>query len=166
MAAYALGFPLQLGSAGLGSIFQVGPIFEIQTGPTDSARVNEIVLRPFPNASAASQMSVGFGLPAAKGVGTLGYALTVENTFNTNTAPGVLIYTQWTTMPTVPTNFLRRVSNGSAVGAATGSQPLFCRFPRGLILAKSTSLVAWMISTALTVAAGGVQYDGHVDIDI
>jgi hypothetical protein len=63
----------------------------------------------------------------------------------------------WTKPPTIPTNFLRRMSYGGNSGAASHFQrDIVFHFKRGLIVLPSSSLSIWVPTTA--VAAGDANF--------
>jgi uncharacterized membrane protein len=90
---------------------------------------------------AATAGSVGIGVPALIGVTpTTSYRVIAED-------PAVplgatIVATAWTTAPTVPAFFYRRLYLKAAIG-----QPLIVGFPRGLTIPQSGSLVLWNIAT-------------------
>ena len=133
-----------------------GPIFELQTGATDYLRISEILVSLTNTSSNAAliQTTLGVGVPAARGTGNARASVplsTKEDAGNTNSSPGVVVYTGWTTQPTAPTNYLRRISSSSANNAGQSTFMRF-RFGRGLGVPPSSSLVLWLISTSI--AAG------------
>jgi hypothetical protein len=84
----------------------------------------------------------GWGIPAVAGEGR-------RNPFyfqpEDPSSPASLtaIYMDWTsTRPTSPTTFIRKVTLVASAG--TG---IIWAFPRGIIITKATSVVAWAIST-------------------
>jgi hypothetical protein len=58
----------------------------------------------------------------------------------------------WGTPPTVPLNFFRRVTCPATIGAG-----VIWTFPRGLIIATSSSLILWVLATAPVLDAWAVE---------
>lgn len=122
-----------------------GPLFEIQSGPTDYAIINGIVFHWNPRASANPTLTMGVGVPAARGVGINGIAFLNGDGGNNNSNSGLRIYSQWNTLPTVPTNFMRRLSISFSNGH-WATIPF--RFSKGIKMQPSTSLVFWSIAAS------------------
>jgi hypothetical protein len=93
--------------------------------------------------AAATASTYGLGRPAAIGdTPTTPVDLLVEDPANVFAANVALSALAWGTGPTVPTAFLRRISLPATVG--TG---VIWTWPTGLVLAVSTSIVLWNLST-------------------
>lgn len=130
MARYDLGFRTLDGTVSL-------PAAEIRSTSSDKPRLLELGM--LQAAAAASALNIGIGVPAALGIGPISVTkMLAEETADPN-APCV-IATQWTTKPTIPNAFYRRV--GAATGIGNG---IILGFPRGLTIAVSSSLVLWNI---------------------
>ena len=110
---------------------------EIRTATTPRPRIFEIGI----SLQAATASEIGLGRPAA-----IGLTPTSPVTWLAED-PGDPVGTvqtalAWATGPTVPANFLRRVSLEAKIGAG-----IIWTFPRGLIIPISSGLVLWNIST-------------------
>ncbi len=85
----------------------------------------------------------GMGVPAAIGVvPTSPAAFTFEDTGNTS-APGTTTALAWSTSPTNPTVFSRRVSVPATIGAG-----VVWTFPRGFAVLKAKTLTTLSIITS------------------
>ena len=115
--------------------------WEIRTAATDRAYVFEIGI----TINAATASVFGLGRPAAIGV-TPTSPVTFLAEDPGAPASTVQATLAWATGPTVPANFLRRISLPATVGAG-----VIWTFPRGLIIPISSSIVLWNI-TATSVA--------------
>jgi hypothetical protein len=110
---------------------------EVRTTSTDRASVMEMGI----TINAATASVFGLGRPAAIGV-TPTSPVTVLAEDPASPAGTVTTALAWGTGPTVPTNFFRRVSLPATIGAG-----IIWTFPRGLIIAVSSSVVLWNIVT-------------------
>jgi len=91
--------------------------------------------------NAATASVFGYGTPAAIGV-TPTTPVTVLTEDGGNTSAGnTTTALAWATPPTVPANFLRRISLPATVGAG-----IIFTFPRGIFKLKATTTVLWNIS--------------------
>ncbi len=103
---------------------------------TNSPRIMEIGA----SLGAATASTYGIGRAANTPVQTSGVALLQENpndpTGNTKAAVA------WSTAPTVPANFFRRITLPATIGAG-----VIWTFPRGLMLAASAAMEFWNIAT-------------------
>jgi hypothetical protein len=92
--------------------------------------------------NAATASAFGFGRPAAIGlVPTSPVTVLAED--GGNTSAGVTTTAlAWGTQPTIPTNFLRRVSLPATVGAG-----IIWTFPRGIGVLKALTTTVWNLST-------------------
>lgn len=125
------------------------PAVELLTTSTDKPRILSIEINP----EAALGGVLGLGIPGAAGIGALSYTtLLPEDPADPNCT--VKYATQWSTGPTVPSNYFRRASFPTF--AAMG---IIWQFPKGLIMAANTSMVLWNI------AAGDV-FDVRVIMEI
>lgn len=111
--------------------------WEIRTASGDRAVVLEIGI----TLAAATASTYGLGRPAAIGVTptTPVTVLAEDSGAPVGTAQSALA---WATGPTVPVNFLRRVSLPATIG--TG---MVWTFPAGLVIPVSNSLVLWNLGT-------------------
>ncbi len=121
---------------------------EIRTAATDRPRIMEIGIF----LAAATASTFGLGRPQAIGITPTTPVIVLQED------PGDPVGTvqtalAWGTGPTVPLQFLRRISLPATIG--TG---VIWTFPRGLIIPISSSIVIWNIT------ATGVV-DIHVVID-
>jgi hypothetical protein len=109
---------------------------ELRTASTDRALLAE--MHAFLTAATASVF--GIGRPAAIGVTPTSPItwLAEDPADPAGTAQTALA---WGTGPTVPANFFRRLGLPATIGAG-----FILNFPRGLIIAVSSSLVLWNIS--------------------
>ncbi len=146
---------------------ELGPVLEIQTGPTDYCSILEIEFQMQQNNQAGAQISFGVGKPQAQGVGysISRNALIGENALLTNTSPGVQVFTDWSKQPTVPLNYFRRWTSSGAATTGQRTIPIRLRFPAGLKMAASSSIVVWSISTGYATLAGPGLFDVRVGFD-
>jgi hypothetical protein len=121
---------------------------EMRTASTDRPRLMEMGV--FMAAATASQY--GLGRPAAIGV-TPTSPVTVLAEDPGDSTGTVTTALAWSTAPTVPANFFRRVYLPATLGAG-----IYWVFPRGLVVAVSSSIVLWNIGS------NGVV-DTHVVVD-
>jgi hypothetical protein len=110
---------------------------EIRTTATDRPRLMELGI----TISAATASVFGLGRPAAIGT-TPTTPVTVLAEDTGDPAGTITTALAWATAPTVPANFFRRVSLPATVGAG-----IIWTFPRGLVIAVSSSVVVWNITT-------------------
>jgi hypothetical protein len=113
---------------------------ELRAAATDAIYVYEVGV--FLNAATAS--TIGLGRPAnngsvAGGTPTLGQA----NIQDDPVAVGGVTTTGWTTAPTAPTVFLRRIGLPAAIGNG-----IIWTWPKGLRVKQSTSLVVWNVAAS------------------
>jgi len=109
---------------------------ELRTAATDRAALLELGV--FLNAATASIF--GVGRPAAIGM-TPTSPITWLAEDPANPAGTAQTALAWGTGPTVPANFFRRVNLPATIGAG-----VILSFPRGLVIAISSSLVLWNLS--------------------
>lgn len=113
--------------------------WEVRSGATNAPLILEVGITQ----NAATAGVYGIGRPAAIGVTpTSPQNFVAEGAANQPTSISTAAVA-WGTGPTVPANFLRRVSCAATVGVGT-----IFSFPRGLQLAVSSSMVIWLITTA------------------
>jgi len=122
---------------------------EVRTAATDRASVMEIGIF----LAAATASVYGIGRPAAIGV-TPTSPITVLAEDPASPAGTVTTAVAWGTGPTVPANFFRRIALPATIG--TG---VIWTFPRGLVIAVSSSIVFWNITT------NSAAVDNHVVVD-
>jgi hypothetical protein len=129
MAAYELGFLTTTVASGSNG-------FEFRAG-ADPAYIYEIGL----SLAAATATTVGLGRPAnTVGVGgtlTVGQGNVSDDAAST---AGVVL-SGWTTVPTVPAQFLRRFAAPAAVGNGW-----IWQWPQGLRVKQATSVVLWNLA--------------------
>lgn len=110
--------------------------WELRTTSTDRARLMELGIF----LAGATASTFGLGRPQAIGV-----TPTSPQTFlgedSAEPAATLTSALAWGTGPTVPVNFLRRISLPATVG--TG---VIWTFPRGILIPVSSSLILWNIS--------------------
>ncbi len=126
-----------------------GPIWELQTGPTDWLVLLGMIFNFEANTGGGSTVTFGLGKPAAPGVGTSTQTFVIENNELTDVLPGSKLLTTWSTMPTVPANFMRRINVNNLATSVVGNGRIpyiNWRFPNGLKIIPNSSLVLWGIS--------------------
>jgi hypothetical protein len=131
MAQYELSVA---GGAGTIAVAQA----ELRASATDALYVYELGI----TLNAATASTIGVGRPTNNGsvAGRNGNAAAgIEP--GRPCAVGGIITTGWTTAPTAPTNFFRRISLPATIG--TG---IVWTWPKGLRVKQSTSLVVWNIT--------------------
>jgi hypothetical protein len=124
------------GGAGTISVAQA----ELRAAAGDAIYVYEVGV----SLTAATASSIGLGRPAnsgsvAGGTLTLGQA----NVQDDPVAVGGVVTTGWTTAPTAPTVFMRRIGLPAAIGNG-----VVWTWPRGLRVKQGTSLVLWNITAS------------------
>lgn len=135
------GFGFPSGSPEATGGTNVGTLCEIIAGPTDRPLITEIGFTLF-NLAPAGPNVIGIGVPAAQGISPKGVA---PGSYDPNQpSTPVLFATSWRVPPTAPASFYRRITTANA-GATTQLLPLVLRFPRGLQMQASTSLVLYCI---------------------
>jgi hypothetical protein len=146
----------------LGSSYflQPGPLFELQTGPTDYLVLTDLAISAQVNPAATAALWLGLGTPAARGVGVYPVTAVQEDQSRTDSATGTQLLTTWSTLPTVPSGYLRR----RTMSLVTGGQnpPDIWRISSGgggIKILPSSSLVLWLISNAYAAGAGQGQID-------
>lgn len=122
--------------------------FEMRTTATDRPKLMELGV--FLVTAAATVL--GLGRPAAIGI-TPTSPKTVLAEDGGEPAGTMTTAVAWGTGPTVPANFLRRVSFAGTIGAG-----LIWTFPRGIAIAVSNSLILWNI-------LGGATLDVSATVD-
>lgn len=130
MALYSLGVRTTAGTTGAAA-------WEIRSTSTDRLFVVEIGVF----LAAATASTYGLGRPAAIGV-TPTSPVATQAEDPANPAATALSALAWGTGPTVPTNFLRRVSFPATIGSG-----VIWTFPKGLIIPVSSSIVLWNAAT-------------------
>lgn len=157
--------PSLVGSSNQPVITYTGPVLELQTGPTDFIRLLEIIL--FENTSAVNAtsgvMSIGIGVPGAKGIGVSAVTPLYADGGNTNSLPGLSVFTYWNVPPSTPSTFLRKQNFLINTGGAF-RPPISFRFPRGFKMNPSTSIVLWA-TDAPGAVNGGAAFDPYIVVD-
>ncbi len=141
MAIYSLGFASVAAAAG-------APYATLHTGANYRAQILELAV--FCNAATAS--SIGLIRPSNSPVATTSVLGLAENT--ADPASTVNIDTAWSTVPTIGTSFLRKITLPATIGAG-----MLFQFPadKPLIVPVSSFLVLWNFG----VGAGSVL-NGYV----
>jgi hypothetical protein len=117
---------------------------ELRASATNAVYVYEVGV--FLNAATAS--AIGLGRPANNGSVAGGASVVgLQNVQDDPAALAGIITSGWTTPPTAPTQFFRRIGLPAAIGNG-----LIWTWPKGLRVKQSTSLVLWNI-TASSVAS-------------
>lgn len=115
--------------------------WSIISAAANNPRIMEVGL----SQNTGTATSWGFGRPAANGATpTSPVAFLTESD---NASAGAAVTTAclaWTTQPTAPTNFLRRISTPASVGAG-----VIWTFPMGLGMPVSSNLVVWNITASV-----------------
>ena len=113
--------------------------WEVRSASTNKPKIMELGISQV----TAVAGTYGIGRPAAIGV-TPTSPVTFLDEGDGNGAAGLsTCAVAWTTGPTVPTNFFRRVTCPATIGAG-----VIWTFPLGLGLPISSSVVVWIIATA------------------
>jgi hypothetical protein len=149
MSVYSIALPEEILLFGSGY-----PVLEIRASQTDYLKVLDVALNVFNDTAAAvNGVTLGFGLSGAAGVPLTAYKLYPEDPYPTLGAaePGAYVSTAWSTFPTIPVNFNRRLTAGSKItGAnANGSMPIQFSFSKGFVVPFGGSAVVWIINTSL-----------------
>jgi hypothetical protein len=122
--------------------------WELRTSANVRARIMEIGF--FLNAATAS--TIGLGRPGAIGVTpTSPVDFLAEDNADVVVSGLVQSALAWGTGPTVPTNFLRRISLPATVGVG-----VIWTFPKGLVIPASGSIVLWNLATGSALNAYAV----------
>ena len=113
--------------------------WEIRTSANVRARIMELGVF----LAAATASTYGLGRPAAIGVTpTSPVDFLPEDPADPTVSGQVQSAVAWTTGPTVPANFFRRISLPSTIG--TG---IIWTWARGLVIPASSSVVLWNLAT-------------------
>jgi hypothetical protein len=113
--------------------------WEIRSASTNKPKVMELGI----SQNAATAGVYGFGRPAAIGVTpTSPQNFVAEDDAGAPTSLSTAAVA-WTTGPTVPANFNRRISCAATIGVG-----VIWTFPRGCDIAASNSVIIWIIATA------------------
>lgn len=147
-------------------LFPSAPIAELIASATDNLRVIAVNFSFQGNGATGDNMTIGLGVPAATGVPYRSWTPqpTDPSIALSNSA---VIATLWTTPPTTPTNFLRRI-NFSTQTLSGGNGVILERklvLPRGFMIAASKSLVAWCITAQNQGAPNPVYADVTFEFD-
>ncbi len=132
-------------------LFPSAPIAELIASATDHLRVLAVNFSFQGNGvGGGNAMTIGLGVPAATGIPYRPWTPQPTDP-SREFSNSAVIATLWTTMPTVPANFLRRVTFSTQ--SLSGSNGVILErklvLPRGFMLAASKSLVAWCITAQL-----------------
>ena len=118
------------------------PVVEMLASPTNQPIISEV---GFMLAATAAVISGNLALGIAPNQGVGQYNISPNSGSYDGSSGGSILQfaTAWRILPTVPTKFVRRVT------VSTGEfLPISIRFPRGLKIAPSTSLVLYVLGTA------------------
>ena len=140
MAIYAFGIAGGVGTTGVASA-------EIRTAATGKPKLMEIGL----SQTAATASTYGLGRPAAIGVTPTTPITVLDESDGGGPAGLTTTAIAWGTPPTVPVQFIRRVSTPATIGAG-----IIWTFPRGLGIPISNSLVVWNLGTNSVLTIYGV----------
>ena len=124
------------------------PSLEIRSGASNRPRLMEMGIW----LNAATQSPIGIGRPQAIGI-TPTTPVTVLAEDPGDSAGLTQTALAWSTPPTVPLNFFRRVNIANLIGAG-----VVLTFPRGLVIAAGNSVITWNI-------AGTSVADIHIVVD-
>lgn len=123
------------------------PSWEVRSTSTNKPRLMEVGI----SQNVGTAGVYGLGRPAAIGLTpTSPQNFVAENDAGAPTSQTTAAVA-WTTAPTVPTNFNRRISCPANVGAG-----VIWTFPRGFDIATSNSVIIWIIATAPVCDVWGV----------
>ena len=92
----------------------------------------------------AGATTLGLGRPAAAG-STPSASILLQAEDPGNPAATINSVLEWTTDPTAPTNFFRRIGLPATIGVG-----VIWTFPRGLIIPISSNFVLWNITAVTT----------------
>lgn len=106
-------------------------VIELIAGANNAYSLKEVGL----TIAAATASVVGLGQPAAKGTTPTSVVLLAEDQGNTTTGASSSAIS-WSTAPTIPTNFSRRVSLPATIGCG-----IVWTFPRGINVLKTVTQV-------------------------
>lgn len=112
---------------------------EMRSAASDRPRLLELSIIQ----ATGTAQSLGFGRPNAIGVtpGTTTTPQADDPADAASTCTGALT---WGTSPTAPTTYMRRWNSAATIGVG-----VIWTFPRGIVIAVSSSLVVFNITTAL-----------------
>ena len=139
------------------------PLVELQSSPTDYLRVVDVFGSVIGESS--QTFVLGLGVPASRGV--LRKTSPVFVPADVNSVPSQSVFgTEWTTQPTIPTKFFRRLTRASG-GNTSQMMQLFSFFlANGFMMPPSTSFVLWLISGQGTLGYGNPWiFEPTFDID-
>jgi len=126
------------------------PILELQTGATDYVVLHELECMHCDTGVAGNFITFGLGIPAARGVGRNPTYFSFDS--GSDKVPQLAAYTDWSTQPTVPTAYHRRFNMSILDTSNMTQRPVLFRFPRGLKIAPSSSIVLWEIAIGTNIA--------------
>lgn len=111
--------------------------FELRTGSGERISIDEIGIFM----AAATASTFGFGRPAAIGV-TPTSPVTPTAHDPADSATGATTALAWGTGPTIPALFIRRIGLPATIGAG-----VIWTFPEPIVVAVSSSVILWNLST-------------------
>ena len=126
---------------------------DLETSPYNSTCVTEVCVETFWAGTGSVVQDIALGIAPNAPVQRFSIPLMSEESVGAQSFSKVGLL--WTTAPTIPTNFFRRVSGG----VVTGGKFCIWTFPRGLIVAASASMVLWQIGTGVNNIIGGWAID-------
>ena len=110
------------------------PQWEIRTNNLVRSSILEIGITTI----AATALTLGLGIPAARGTILPGFSYPfIAEDANEGTS-STTICIAWQVAPTAPTNFFRRISNIAGIGSG-----IIWTFARGLVIPVNGSMVLW-----------------------
>lgn len=113
--------------------------WEVRSTATNKPKIMEIGI----SQNAATAGAYGIGRPAAIGVTPTSPQTFLDEQDGNGPTGLTTSCVAWGTGPTVPANFLRRLSCPGTIGAGA-----IFTFPRGIGISVSSSIVVWIIATA------------------
>jgi hypothetical protein len=128
MAIYSLSLNTTVTTTGAAAM-------DIRASAANSPRIMEVGL----NLGAATASTYGFGRSGNTPTQTSPVLVQAENPNDPAGLTGCAV--AWSVAPTVPTQFLRRMSLPATIGAG-----VIWTFPRGLILAAAGTLLLWNLA--------------------
>ncbi len=149
------GFSLSINPKGRAVLLP--PVLEIVAGPTDYPVISQMTFSVTGGLAANNAFSFGLARTTTVGVGRVNGIIPVQDNNTISGLSGVYANVDWSVYPVAAANYLRRfIVNG--INSNSGQSRM--RFPRGLKLLPSTSVVLSFLGLA---AATNLIF---VDIDV
>ena len=126
------------------------PVWDIKATSTDSPKIMEVGC----SLGATGGMHYGLGRPGNDGGVVQTSATTVQADNPNDPAGQSTCAATWSTAPTVPTTYLRRIDAAAIIGAG-----VIWTFPRGLTITPLHGLVLWCIVTSSATSYTNVSVD-------